>query len=211
MSLWIKICGITNDSDARAAAEAGADAIGLNFARESPRCVAVEDAAEIADAVRGRATVVGVFVNALVDQILSVDKHVRFDRIQLHGDEGPEVLRRLGERAYKAFRVTHDADVRELSLYPGPWHLLDARVAGAYGGTGRTFDWTLARAAAVYGSIIVAGGLGPDNVAEAVRVARPFGVDTASGVEVRPGVKDAAKMEAFVHAARAAWKLTEAP
>lgn len=202
--LWIKLCGITSARDARDAADAGADAIGLNFAPESPRRVALEDALEIAEAVRGRVEVVGVFVNALEAQVVAYARALRLDRLQLHGDEAPDLLRRLGERAFKAVRVASEADVRELSLYPGPWHLLDARVSGAYGGTGHTFDWGLAREASRYGSIIVAGGLTPDNVGEAVRQATPFGVDTASGVELRPGVKDAAKMEAFVRAAREA-------
>jgi phosphoribosylanthranilate isomerase len=202
--LWIKVCGVCCVADAVACAEAGVDAIGLNFAPESPRRIDEDEARAIAGAVRGQVELVGVFVNPLLDHVKRVDAFLELDRIQLHGEESPAFCRALGSRVMKAFRVERDTDVRELALYDGDWFLLDARVRHVRGGSGQSFDWRLAAAAKEYGRIVVAGGLTPDNVGDAVRVARPDGVDTASGVERAPGMKDPKRVAEFVAAAREA-------
>jgi phosphoribosylanthranilate isomerase len=201
--LWVKICGVRREEDALAAAEAGADAIGINFARESPRYLAPGAARQVAEAVRGRLSVVGVFVNATSEEIRRVDAQVGLDRIQLHGEEPPSLLAEFAPRAYKAFRIARREDLSALAVYGGPFYLLDAHTPLARGGTGVVGDWSLAREAARFGKIVVAGGLTPETVAAAIRAAEPFGVDVASGVESAPGVKDARRIAAFVAAARA--------
>jgi phosphoribosylanthranilate isomerase len=204
MSLWVKICGVRRPEDAVAAARAGASAIGLNFAAESPRRVSRGEARAIADEVRGRVEVVGVFVNAPYEEIVRLDEAVGLDRIQLHGEETPEMVARFGGKAYKAVRVGAPRDVADLGRWGGPWVLLDAFAPNARGGTGASFDWALARGAGRGARVVLAGGLTPENVAEAVRAAGPAGVDTASGVERAPGVKDPERIAAFVRAARGA-------
>jgi len=195
----VKICGITRESDAIAAADAGADLIGLNLWPGTPRFVTVETARHIADAVRGRAEIVAVFVDAMRDEILSAIDCLGTRMVQLHGSELPELAASLeGVRVIKAVRVARKNDLQVLRDFPAFAFLLDAKVEGLRGGTGRTFDWNLARAAAEHSRVLLAGGLTPDNVADAVRVVRPWGVDTASGVEARPGIKDETKMKHFV-------------
>jgi phosphoribosylanthranilate isomerase len=210
MRLLVKICGITSEADARAALASGADALGLNFYAGSPRYVALPQAAAIAKAIGTRALKVGLFVNASADEINAVDDTIGLDLIQLHGDESPEFCAPWPSRVIKACRVHTAADVDCLARYAGVRMLLiDAAVTGAYGGTGVRADWHLARAAKRHGvPVLLAGGLTPENVAEAVRVVAPFGVDVASGVEFAPGRKDAAKMRAFVAAARGACEKT---
>ena len=201
----VKICGITRPEDAVAAADAGADAIGLLFYEGSRRCVSRERAAAILAELPPFVTPVALFVNEAVETIKSICDEVGVRTVQLHGDEPPAVARQLAPlTVIKAFRVGSPADLEALAGHPASAYLLDARVEGSYGGTGESFDWALAARARRYGRIIVAGGLTPENVAEAVRVARPFGVDTSSGVESAPGVKDKAKVAAFVAAARGA-------
>lgn len=204
--LFVKICGITSVADALAALACGVDAIGLNFHAGSPRYVALPQAAAIARAIGTRALKVGLFVNASADEINEVDDTIGLDLIQLHGDESPAFCAPWPTRVVKACRVQTAEDVDGLARYAHLRMLLiDAAVAGAYGGTGVRADWRLARAAKRYGvPILLAGGLTPENVADAVRVVMPFGVDVASGVESAPGRKDAAKMRAFVAAARGA-------
>lgn len=201
----VKICGITNVADACAAADAGADLIGLNFWPGTPRCVTMPRAREIADAVRGRVQVVAVFVDALEDEIRRTADAVGADFVQLHGAESAELAESLKPlRVIKAFHVAGLADLAQLAGFPAEVCLLDARVERMPGGTGRTIDWQLAREASRHGPILLAGGLTPENVAEAVRVARPWGVDTASGVERAPGIKDARKVANFVENVRRA-------
>jgi phosphoribosylanthranilate isomerase len=200
----VKVCGICRIEDAVAAAAAGADAIGINFFAGSPRCVPRPAARAIAEAVRGRVVVVGVFVDAGFDEIAAVRAEVGLDRVQLHGDEPPELLRRLGGVAYKAVRLRSREDLARLASYPGPEVLIDAFVAGVHGGTGARIETSLAREAARAGRVWLAGGLTPENVALAVREVRPYGVDVSSGVERSPGVKDAEKIAAFVRSARTA-------
>jgi phosphoribosylanthranilate isomerase len=190
----VKICGITRQVDADVAAEAGADWIGLNFWPGSKRRVTI-------DAARGIRTPlhkVGVFVNATLDEIRRAVEEVGLDRIQLHGDEPAD----FWAGPPPALRVARGLDA--LSAGEGVV-LLDAATPG-YGGAGEPLDWELVRAAVekTRREIILAGGLTPANVAEAVRVVRPAGVDVASGVESSPGIKDAEKIRAFVTAARGA-------
>lgn len=229
----VKICGLTRPEDARAAVRAGADWLGLNFWPGSKRAIDVAQGQALAAAaraaareeaaregvtdVRGSVTLVGVFVNQPADHIAAVVAAVGLDRVQLHGDEEPAACAALAghglsmPRLIKALSLGTAADVdRALAWASAGVHtlLVDTPSAG-YGGSGRTFDWSLARAlvdagAAVGCQVILAGGLTPDNVAEAVGQVGPFGVDVASGVESAPGIKDADAMVAFVRRARAA-------
>ncbi len=208
-SVRVKICGLTTVEDASAAVDLGADFLGLNFAAVSPRRIDVARAREIADAVRGRTSLVAVFVNQSASEIDRVLETVEPDLVQLHGDEGPDEAARHGDRALKVLRVDRCPSDEELDGYPDAWgFLVEARRQSAYGGTGRSWDYSLARqfsrrlSRASPGSFgarpfLLAGGLGPDNVAEAIMAARPWGVDVASGVESAPGRKDAELMHRF--------------
>ena len=202
----VKICGITRLEDALAAADAGADAIGLVLA-ESPRRVDVEQAASSVAALPPFVTPVALFVNETPQRMLEVCCRLRATTVQLSGDEPREVAAALaaeGLLVVKAFHVREEADLAGLDAYPAAACLLDARVAGRYGGTGESFDWSLAARAATRKPIVLAGGLCPENVAEAVRQVRPYSVDVSSGVEAAPGIKDAARVGAFIAAARRA-------
>jgi phosphoribosylanthranilate isomerase len=205
----IKICGITNLADALYAAEAGADALGFVFA-ESPRRVTPEQAAEIIPHLPARIAAVGLFVNAGREEILSVIARSGIKAVQLHGEETPELVEQLAEalpqgdfawpRLVKAFRLRSADDLAQLKDYTqAQAFLIDAWVKGKPGGTGKRADWQLAATAKNYGRpIILAGGLGPENVAEALVQVRPYGVDVSSGVEIHPGKKDPEKIKAFV-------------
>jgi phosphoribosylanthranilate isomerase len=186
----------------------GAWAIGMVLYRESPRACDPEDAVEIATAIRRQAEVVGVFVNAPLDEVLEIADQAPLTMLQLHGDEGPsyceEARRRTGLKIMKAARVRDASAVRALSSYRTDFHLLDAHVPGSWGGTGERFDWELARAHPGKPPLVLSGGLDPDNVADAIAVARPFGVDVASGVEASPGRKDPEKLRRFFAAVEAA-------
>jgi len=205
--LRVKICGITNPRDAVAAAEAGADAIGLVFA-ESPRRVTVGQARAILAALPPYVTPVALFVDEPAEVVRDTCGQLGIRTVQLHGDEPPDMARALdGLCVVKAFRIRTQADLAPLESYPAAAWLLDSKVEGRRGGTGVTFDWNLAAEAAKRGRVILAGGLTPDNVAEAVRIAKPYGVDASSGVESEPGRKDKARLEAFVAAARGATRV----
>lgn len=205
----IKFCGVNSRDDAERAAELGAWAVGMIFHRPSPRRCRREEAVAIAGALRRRIELVGVFVNAHLDELARTAEAVGLTALQLHGDEGPaycaEAARRTGCRVIKAVRVRSAADVRALRAYHTEWHLLDgAGRAGVRGGSGATFDWALAGAARHTGApIVLGGGLTPDNVGEAIAAVRPWAVDVASGVEAAPGRKDPAKLEAFAAAVAA--------
>jgi phosphoribosylanthranilate isomerase len=201
--IGIKVCGIRSPEDALACVEAGVDTLGLNFWSGTPRCVDVSAANRIVQAVSGKATLVAVFVDASADEIARVRDETGIAWAQLHGDESPALLESLLPNAYKAVRVG-GASVRDrVRGYPGRRILLDAAVPGSMpGGTGHTFDWSFAAEVAEERELVLAGGLTPENVADAVREVRPFQVDVASGVEQSPGVKDIAKVRAFVAAAR---------
>ena len=201
----IKICGIKKAQDALAALEAGADLLGFNFYPKSPRYITVGRCRDIMSAMRnyGQITYIGVFVNASVEEVRATMETCALNFAQLHGDETSEMMRPLHGKAFKAFRGVPerlDGFTRE----EAPAFLVDASVKGAYGGTGTTADWNRAAEVAKHYPILLAGGLTPENVREAVRRVGPWGVDVASGVESAPGVKDAAKMKKFVAAVRAA-------
>ena len=199
----VKICGITQLEDARAAVELGAWAIGLIFA-DSPRQVDQADAERIGRELSRQVEVTGVFVNAPLDEVAALADVAHLTAIQLHGDEGPayarEVARRTGARVIKAIPAKDPAAVRRLSAFRTDYHLLDAYVPGQRGGTGKTFHWDYARHHTRHVPLILSGGLNPDNVAEGIEATRPFAVDTASGTEATPGRKDPAKVKAFFRA-----------
>jgi phosphoribosylanthranilate isomerase len=199
----IKICGIKTVTDALAAMDAGADLIGFNFYRKSPRYLEVGMCRNIMSVVRqvGRVTCVGVFVNASVAEIHATMETLGLSLAQLHGDETPDVLAALEGKAFKAFRgIPENLDGFERQSAPA--FLVDASVKGVYGGSGVVADWAGASELAKQYPLLLAGGLTPENVADAVRQVRPWGVDVASGVESAPGVKDARKMQAFVQSIR---------
>jgi phosphoribosylanthranilate isomerase len=200
----IKLCGITTLDDARMAVEVGAWAVGCILWPQSPRRCDPAEAARIAAAVRRRAHVCGVFVNQHLDEVTGLVDGLGLTMVQLHGDEGPafcaEVARRTGAKVMKAAQVRTGADVRALEAFHTDFHLVDAHVPGMRGGTGETFDWELVRARRSKVPLVLSGGLRPDNVAEAIAVTHPFAVDTASGTEASPGVKDPEKVAAFVEA-----------
>ena len=210
----VKICGITNWSDARAACDAGANLIGLNFYEKSLRRVSTADAAQIRGKLPLGVEAVGVFVNSSAAEITSLRFFVRFNAAQLHGDEGPDVVSRVARTGpvIKAFRVDAGFSFSTFDAYPDAFaFLFDAVRAGQYGGTGQTTDWALARRAADSHRIILAGGLTPENVGAAIRLVRPYAVDVASGVESRPGKKDPAKLAEFLQEVRRAESQLEAP
>ncbi len=208
----IKICGITVIEDALAAVESGADLLGFNFYPPSPRFISVEHCAQIRAEVGRRYPQVhcaGVFVNASVQEIESILESCSLDLAQCSGDEPPATLIRLGSRGFKALRPAHEKDLAsQLGIFPvrslPPAFLVDAYRPGEFGGTGLTADWGLAAGLAARMPILLAGGLTPDNVALAVEQVKPWGVDVASGVEDRPGIKNHAKMAAFILNARKA-------
>lgn len=205
MHVKIKICGITSPEDGLAAAEAGADLIGLVFFRDSPRHVPLERAETIATALPAHVERAGVFVNAPAACVQAAIERCGLHWLQFHGDEPPEFCAQFGLRAMKAFRLRDAASLELLCAYRTDAWLLDAWSPGQRGGTGASFNWDLAVEAGRWGRpIFLAGGLTPENVAEAIRRVRPFGVDVSSGVEASPGRKDSARMQAFVRAARAA-------
>jgi phosphoribosylanthranilate isomerase len=204
----VKICGVTRLGDAERAAELGAWAIGLNHWEESPRRVEPARAAEIGQAMKRRLEVAGVFVNPSLDEVAEAVENEALTMVQLHGDEGPsfcaEVGRRTGAKVIKVLRVRSAADVKAAESFRTDFHMFDAHREGTPGGTGESFDWELAAARRSKVPLILAGGLRPDNVAEAISVVRPFAVDVASGVESEPGVKDPARLEALFEAVRGA-------
>jgi len=201
----VKICGITTVEDALLCVDAGASAIGLNFVPSSPRRVTVAVARAIARAVRGRTLVVGVVADLEVPAMRALLKSAEVECLQLHGEESPATVATMLPHAYKAIRVGSAADVEQARAFQGEYLLVDARVEGALGGTGKTLDWSLVAGLARERKLTLAGGLTADNVADAIRAVGPYCVDVASGVEsaaVGPGVKDAAKVRAFIEAAR---------
>lgn len=205
MSVTVKICGITSEADALAAAEAGADAIGLMFYEGSPRHVILEQAKAISAALPQHVMRVGVFVNAEEAFVHQALTECMLNILQFHGDETPEECSRYPVMTLKAFRVQGEETLAQLEAYPSAGYLLDAYVKDALGGTGATFNWDLAVRAQEFGKpIFLAGGLTPENVVEAVRKVQPFGVDVSSGVEIEPGRKDAEQMRTFVAAAKGA-------
>jgi phosphoribosylanthranilate isomerase len=200
----VKVCGIKEPGDARVAAEAGADAIGLVFA-ESPRKIGVERAREIAAALPEGVLKVGVFVDAEPKEVLRISREVGLDYAQLHGDEEPETVAAIrdgGVGVIKALRVRDTASLREMVRYDTNFFLLDAFSEKVRGGTGTRFDWELAKAVRGYANILVSGGLTPENVREAIEFFEPYGVDASSSLEEKPGKKNDERVRRFVSAAK---------
>jgi phosphoribosylanthranilate isomerase len=194
----IKVCGLTRVEDVHAAAEAGADAIGMVFYPPSPRCLPVSKARALRGAVPPFVTTVALFVNALPGEVMRVIDAVRPDLLQFHGEETPEYCTRFGVPYIKACRVKPGVDLLEyLRAYPDAAGWMADAFVEAYGGTGTTFDWSLVPAQRDR-PLVLSGGLTKDNVAEAIRRVRPWAVDVSSGVEVSKGVKDAARISAFI-------------
>jgi phosphoribosylanthranilate isomerase len=203
----IKICGITNLADAKAATDAGANSLGFNFYEKSLRRIVTADAAQIRSKLPKEVEAVGVFVNARPADINSLRAFVRFDAAQLHGDENADIVSRVASSlpVIKAFRVDGSFALATLNRFPDAFaFLLDGARAGQYGGTGQTADWELARSAAASHRIILSGGLKVENVAEAIRAVRPYGVDVASGLEIKPGKKDHVRLKQFIDEVRRA-------
>ena len=206
----IKICGITNIDDAVAAINAGADMLGYNFYPESKRYISIKECVEIQTELVERdldIISVGVFVNASYETMLKTLEICALNLVQLHGDEPPELLEELGEFAFKAIRPQSEEEALDaLKKYSqedsAPALLVDAYHPSEYGGSGTVGDWSLAKALAEKAPILLAGGLTPDNVGEAVRKIQPWGVDVASGVEASPRSKSEALMKRFCEAAR---------
>ena len=200
----IKICGIKTLKDALAAIEAGADYLGFNFYPKSVRFIEKSACAEITSVLKQehpQIKLVGVFVNSSVEEIKNILQTCHLDLAQLHGDETPEIFAQLAPHAFRAFRGIPESNVG-YERSEAPTMLIDAAVKGVYGGSGVTADWAAAAELAKKYPLLLAGGLTPENVADAVRQVRPWGVDVASGVESAPGEKDAEKMSAFVKAVR---------
>ena len=205
VSLWVKICGITNAADAVAAVEAGADALGFMFYEPSQRHLAPARAAEIVRELPPLVAKVGVFVNPSADFVRAAIATTGLDTLQFHGEETPEFCAQFGRPFLKAFRVKDRSVLAQCAPYrTGTW-LFDSFVDGALGGTGVAFDWEVAiEAVKLHPKVILAGGLKVETVADAVRRVRPYGVDVSSGVESAPGKKDQEKIRRFIVAARGA-------
>ncbi len=208
--LTIKICGITSLEDAQAAVNAGADMLGFNFYPASPRYITPTACRKIISALNkllGKVNKVGIFVNSDSSQIKKIIEECDLDLAQLSGDESEDALDQLNGRGYKALHVLDDRQLRlALRRYrpraSPPAYLIDAHSPNVYGGTGMIADWHLAAKLASEAPILLAGGLTPDNVTQAVRLVKPWGMDVASGVESAPGVKDFEKMCLFIQRAR---------
>jgi len=200
----IKICGITNIDDAMASVDLGADALGFNFYKKSPRYIEPEKAAEIIAQLPPFIVPVAVFVNEREEKIREALTASCIHGVQFHGDETPEFCQRFGNHVIKAFQVKDKESLKHMSHYRVSAYLLDSYREDLRGGTGETFDWHLAVVAKTFGKIILAGGLNPDNVAEAVKLVQPYGVDVAGGVEREKGCKDHAKLKKFITEVRRA-------
>jgi phosphoribosylanthranilate isomerase len=198
----VKICGITSVEDALVAVAAGADALGFVFHPPSPRYVTPERAGEIIAALPPFVQTVGLFVNAPLSEVNEVADRCGLDLVQLHGDETPQYCAAVRRRVLKAFRVKDLTSLEPIPEYRCAAYLLDAWSPDSYGGTGRTFNWELAREAKRFGAIVLAGGLTPENVAEAIAQVAPYGVDVSGGVEAAPGRKDPDKVRAFIRRAK---------
>jgi phosphoribosylanthranilate isomerase len=205
MDTKVKICGITNLADAQMAVAAGADVLGFNFYEKSPRHVSLTTAAAILKQLPQFILRAGVFVDPEEELVMRAIGECGLGLLQFHGDEPPEFCVQFGLMSVKAFRIRSADSLKELPRYRTEAYLLDAFLPEAVGGTGKKFNWDLAIEAQRFGKpIFLAGGLTPENVADAVRKVKPFGVDVASGVESAPGKKDKAKVNAFIEAVRAA-------
>ena len=210
----VKFCGITRVEDAREAVRLGAWAIGLNHSERSPRRCDPATALAISSELRRQAEIVGVFVNASLPELATAVEDEQLTMVQLHGDEGPsfcaEAARRTGCKVIKALRVRSAADIQAAEAFRTDFHLFDAHRLGTRGGTGESFDWELLARRRSSVPMILAGGLDPGNVAEAIAVVRPYAVDVASGIETSPGIKDHDLMAACAEAAGVSAPVTQA-
>jgi phosphoribosylanthranilate isomerase len=212
--ILVKICGITNWPDAKAACDAGANMLGFNFYEKSLRRVSTVEAATMRAKLPSGVQAVGLFVNAKPAEINSLHAFVRFAAAQLHGDETPTVVSEVARTVpvIKAFRVAADFQLSTLDRYHDAFaFLFDGSRAGQFGGTGATADWNVARRAVAAHRIILAGGLTPENVGPAIRSVRPYGVDVASGIESKPGKKDHPRLREFIEQVRRAEQELDAP
>jgi len=198
----VKICGITNPEDALAAIALGADALGFVFYTRSPRRVTPEQAAAIVSRLPPFIAKVGVFVDEKLERVQEIMNLCSLDYAQLHGSESPEYCQKLGHRAIKAFRVNDESILEQLSDYKVVAILLDSYNPDMFGGTGRAFNWEIAARAARSNCVILSGGLTPQNVAQAIKIVKPYAVDVSSGVEASQGKKDHAKLKAFIQTVR---------
>ena len=198
----IKICGITNLEDALMAVEAGADALGFVFFQGSPRYISQEQAAVIIRCLPPFVQTVGLFVNEELAVVNGIADQCGLDLVQLHGEESPDYCAAVKRRIIKAFRVKDASSLDNMSNYKVAACLLDAWSPAAHGGTGTTFNWEIAARAAASQPIILAGGLTPENVAEAIAAVKPYAVDVSSGVESSPGMKNQVKIAIFVDAVK---------
>jgi phosphoribosylanthranilate isomerase len=201
----VKVCGMTNLADAEHAASHGAWAIGMIHHPDSPRFVRPEVAEEIGAALKRRCEVAGVFVNSTLEEVIEAAERENLTLLQFHGDEGPsfctEAARRTGAKVMKALRIRSGEDIQAAEAFRTDLHLFDAHRPGSPGGTGQSFDWDLVAKRHSKVPMVLAGGLTPENVAEAIELVKPYGVDVVSGVEAEPGRKDHEKVEAFLAAA----------
>ncbi len=201
-SVWVKICGITNIEDALRVVELGADALGFVFYEKSPRKITKEKAKEIIDkiqTVKPRVVKVGLFVDELEEKVNEIASYCNFDILQFHGDETPNYCKKFPQKIIKAFKIKDKESLVNIPKYEVDYYLLDAYSEELPGGTGKTFNWDLAKEAKEFGKpIILSGGLNPENIIEALKKVLPFGVDVSSGVELFPGQKDHKKLEEFI-------------
>ncbi len=195
--MMVKVCGITNSDDALAAVEAGASALGFNFYPGSPRYLTIDAAGALCAEIPEGVLKVGVFVGEAAQKISSVAREVGLEVAQIHGNDAPDFPEAV--RIWQAFRVDRPALAGDVRSWPAEAFLIDTPSDSLYGGTGRAFEWS--RVSGLPGKIILAGGLDEENIAEAVRAARPWGVDACSRIESRPGRKDHEKMRRFIRAA----------
>jgi len=203
----VKVCGMTSLKDALVAVEEGADAVGFIFYKKSPRSVTRKLVREIVLELPPFVDIVGVFVDETAEQINKIADYCNLDMIQLHGDESPAFCKKIRRRVIKAFKVKDMQSVKKLSGFQVSGFLLDTFSEDLHGGTGKVFDWNLALPAKKFGPVIMAGGLTPNNVRQAIQQIRPYGVDVCSGVESQPGVKDHKKVRAFLENAKAGRKI----
>ena len=203
----IKICGITNVEDALLSVTLGADALGFNFYKKSPRCITPENARHITNEITDGVLKIGVFVNEGVDEVINIAKVAGLNAVQLHGEELPEYTAKLKNTdltVIKAFGVRPNFVPENILRYDVNMILLDAFSKNEHGGTGQTFDWEIAKKVkAIFPEMFLAGGLGPSNVAAAIKTVAPFGIDACSGLERVPGVKDEKKLRSFFEQANA--------
>ena len=198
LQIKVKICGMTQLKDALFAVEQGVDAVGFIFYKKSPRAVTMKTVREIITKLPPLVDTVGVFVNESAERLNKVADYCGLDLVQLHGEESPAFCRKIHRRVIKAFRVKDLQSIKQLEKFPVSGFLLDTFSDDLHGGTGKTFDWNLALPVKKMGPVILAGGLTPRNILQAVRQVRPYGVDVCSGVEKSPGIKDLEKVRAFL-------------